>query len=410
MKVFYGNTKPTNYQVGDMWVNATLEGKFNNDIARAVATSEVFNADDWVLASRYSEAIATIQKWTNEYETKFGNLADEVKKQKDQSIIVWYLEYEPTLKNLPAFGWNENDKSEHIGDIVYDIENNHSYRWTGTAWVQIKDADFDKAMKAAKDADDKANSKRRIFYSATTPTKPFDKGDLWIKQVGDKTETWVYNGTNWVKSDDKTLADFKNAINEELTGIKGQLDGKAETWYQNTNPRNEKTGVWESGGTDKSHKGDIWYNTKDGITNYWNGSAWEQMDIPKDVFNTIDGKSSIFVDSYADAKAGLGVICNGYKERDLWILPEDATVNGVECYKGDILTAVSNNKNFDETNWKKKVRYIGPTELTSVSKSSFLRRIKYSIFDKVIKVFINTRNCYIINSINLFIYYINSTS
>lgn len=372
MKVFYGNTKPTNYQVGDMWVNATLEGKFNNDIARAVATSEVFNADDWVLASRYSEAIATIQKWTNEYETKFGNLADEVKKQKDQSIIVWYLEYEPTLKNLPASGWNENDKSEHIGDIVYDIENNHSYRWTGTAWVQIKDADFDKAMKAAKDADDKAgaagdlaDSKRRIFYSATTPTKPFDKGDLWIKQVKDKTETWVYNGTNWVKSADKDLADFSAAINEELTGIKSQLDGKAETWYQNTNPRNEKTGVWESGGTDKSHKGDIWYNTTDGTTQYWNGTKWENMDIPKDVFDTIDGKSSIFVDSYADAKAGLGVINKGYKERDLWILPEDATVNGVKCYKGYILTAVSNNKNFDETNWKKKVRYIGPTELTS---------------------------------------------
>lgn len=372
MKVFYGDTKPTNYQVGDMWVNATLEGKFNNDIARAVATSEVFNADDWVLASRYSEAIATIQKWTNEYETKFGNLADEVKHQKDQSIIVWYLEYEPTLKNLPASGWNENDKSEHIGDIVYDIENNHSYRWTGTAWVQIKDADFDKAMKAAKDADDKAgaagdlaDSKRRIFYSATTPTKPFDKGDLWIKQVKDKTETWVYNGTNWVKSADKDLADFSAAINEELTGIKSQLDGKAETWYQNTNPRNEKTGVWESGGTDKSHKGDIWYNTTDGTTQYWNGTKWENMDIPKDVFDTIDGKSSIFVDSYADAKAGLGVINKGYKERDLWILPEDATVNGVKCYKGDILTAVSNNKNFDETNWKKKVRYIGPTELTS---------------------------------------------
>ena len=371
MKVFYGNTKPTNYQVGDIWVNATLEGKFNNDIARAVATSEVFNADDWVLASRYSEAIATIQKWTNEYETKFGNLADEVKKQKDQSIVVWYYGYEPTVDNVPANSWNTDDlRSEHIGDIFYDIKNNHSYRWTGSAWVQIKDADFDKAMEAAKDADNKAgaagdlaDSKRRIFYSATTPTKPFDKGDLWIKQVGDKTETWVYNGTNWVKSDDKDLADFSTAINEELTGIKGQLDGKAETWYQNTNPRNKETGVWESGGTDKSHEGDIWYNTDDGTTNYWNGSAWEQMDIPKDVFNTIDGKSSIFVDSYADAKAGTGVINKGYKERDLWILPEDATVNGVKYYKGDMLTAISNNTNFDETNWKKKVRYVGPTEL-----------------------------------------------
>ena len=366
MKVFYGETKPTNYQVGDMWVNATLEGKFNNDIARAVAKSESFNADDWVLASRYSEAIATIQKWTNEYERKFGNLADEVRQQKDQSIIVWYLEYEPTIDNAPANKWNTNDlRSEHIGDIVYDIENNHSYRWTGTAWVQIKDADFDKAMKAANDADKKAgaagdlaDSKRRIFYSATTPTKPFDKGDLWIKQVDDKTETWVYNGTDWVKSDDKALADFTETVNKELTGIKGQLDGKAETWYQVDDPSTD----W----TDKaSHEGDIWYNTKDGTTNYWNGSAWEQMDIPKDVFDTIDGKSSIFVDSYADAKAGTGVINKGYKERDLWILPADATVNGVKYYKGDMLTAVSNNKNFDETNWKKKVRYVGPTELNS---------------------------------------------
>lgn len=365
MKVFYGKTKPTNYQVGDMWVNATLEGKFNNDIARAVADNKTsFNANDWVLASRYSEAIATIQKWTNEYETKFSNLVDEVKRQKDQSIVVWYYDYEPTVDNAPANTWNTDElRSEHIGDIFYDIKNNHSYRWTGTTWIQIKDADFDKAMKAAKAADDKAgaagdlaDSKRRIFYSDTTPTEPFDKGDLWIKQVGDKTETWVYNGTDWVKSDDKALADFSNTINEELSGIKGQLDGKAETWYQVNDPSTD----WK----DKaSHKGDIWYNTKDGTTNYWNGSAWEQMNIPKDVFDTIDGKSSIFVDSYADAKAGTGIICNGYKERDLWILPEDATVNGVKYYKGDMLTSVSKNTNFDETNWKKKVRYVGPTEL-----------------------------------------------
>lgn len=367
MKVFYGETKPTNYQVGDMWVNATLEGKFNNDIARAVADNKTsFNANDWVLASRYSEAIATIQKWTNEYETKFSNLVDEVKKQKDQSIVVWYYDYEPTVDNAPANTWNTDElRSEHIGDIFYDIKNNHSYRWTGTTWIQIKDADFNEAMKAAKAADDKAgaagdlaDSKRRIFYSDTTPTEPFDKGDLWIKRVGDKTETWVYNGTDWVKSDDKALNDFKNAINEELAGIKGQLDGKAETWYQVDDPSTD----W----TDKaSHEGDIWYNTSNGTTNYWNGSAWEQMDIPKDVFDTIDGKSSIFVDSYADAKAGTGVISKGYKERDLWILPEDATVNSVKYYKGDMLTAVSKNTNFDETNWKKKVRYVGPTELNN---------------------------------------------
>lgn len=367
MKVFYGETKPTNYQVGDMWVNATLDGKFNNDIARAVADNKTsFNANDWVLASRYSEAIATIQKWTNEYENKFSNLVDEVKKQKDQSIVVWYYDYEPTVDNAPANTWNTDElRSEHIGDIFYDIKNNHSYRWTGTTWIQIKDADFNEAMKAAKAADDKAgaagdlaDSKRRIFYSDTTPTEPFNKGDLWIKRVGDKTETWVYNGTDWVKSDDKALNDFKNAINEELVGIKGQIDGKAETWYQVDDPSTDWTNK-------ASHEGDIWYNTSNGTTNYWNGSAWEQMDIPKDVFDTIDGKSSIFVDSYVDAKAGTGVISKGYKECDLWILPEDATINSVKYYKGDMLTAVSKNTNFDETNWKKKVRYVGPTELNN---------------------------------------------
>ena len=186
---------------------------------------------------------------------------------------------------------------------------------------------------------------------------------MWIKQVKGKTETWVYNGTDWVKSEDKDLADFSAAVNEELTGIKGQLDGKAETWYQNTNPRDKETGKWESGGTDKSHEGDIWYDTTNGTTKFWTGSTWEKMDIPKDVFNTIDGKSSIFVDSYDEAKAGTGAINKGYKERDLWILPANATVNGTAYYKGDMLTATSNNKKFDETNWEKKVRYVGPTEL-----------------------------------------------
>jgi len=378
MKIFYGSTPPTNYHVGDMWVNATLAGKFNNDIARATTASETFNADHWVLASRYSEAIADILTWQNNYETKFSNLVDTVKQQKDESITVWFYKYAPTVSNIPANQWNTDAlRNEHVGDIFYDIKNNHSYRWTGTAWVEIKDADFDKSMKAASDAakaaedaavaagaakddakaaNDLADSKRRIFYSSTTPSKPYDKGDLWLKQVNDKTETWVYDGTNWVKSNDKDLADFSNAVNKELEGIQGQLDGKAETWYQDTDPSTS----W----TDKSnHEGDIWYNTNTGTTNYWNGTSWEQMDIPKDVFDTIDGKSSIFVDSYNDAKAGKGVISKGYKERDLWILPAAAVINGTQYYKGDLLTATADGTAFNEKHWIKKVRYIGPTEL-----------------------------------------------
>lgn len=357
MKIFYGETKPTNYQAGDMWVNATLAGKFDNDIARSTTTSKTFNADHWVLASRYSEAIQTLLNWSNQYTTKFEDLTKIVKEQKDQSITNWFYDYEPTDANAPANLWNTEElRKEHIGDIFYDTKNNHSYLWTGSAWSMIKDADFDEAMKKAKDAEDLADKKRQIFYSDTTPTGA-DRGDLWMKQVGNKTEVWVFDGTNWVKSNDKALADYSEAINKELKGIKGQLDGKAETWYQADDPSTNWTNK-------TSHEGDIWYNTTNGTTQYWNGTGWEKMDIPKDVFDTIDGKSSIFVDSYADAKAGKGVISKGYNERDIWILPADAIVNGVQYYKGDILTATADGTTFDEKHWTKKVRYVGDVELT----------------------------------------------
>lgn len=357
MKIFYGETKPTNYQAGDMWVNATLAGKFDNDIARSTTTSKTFNADHWVLASRYSEAIQTLLNWSNQYTTKFEDLTKIVKEQKDQSITNWFYDYEPTDANAPTNLWNTEElRKEHIGDIFYDTKNNHSYRWTGSAWSMIKDADFDEAMKKAKDAEDLADKKRQIFYSDTTPTGA-DRGDLWMKQVGNKTEVWVFDGTNWVKSNDKALADYSEAINKELEGIKGQLDGKAETWYQADDPSTNWTNK-------TSHEGDIWYNTTNGTTQYWNGTAWEKMDIPKDVFDTIDGKSSIFVDSYADAKAGKGVISKGYNERDIWILPADAIVNGVQYYKGDILTATADRTEFNEKDWTKKVRYVGDVELT----------------------------------------------
>lgn len=358
MKIFYGEAKPTDYQAGDMWVNATLAGKFNNDIARSTTTSKTFDADHWVLASRYSEAIQNLLNWSNQYTTKFEDLTKIVKEQKDQSISNWFYDYEPTDSNAPANLWNTEElRKEHIGDIFYDTKNNHSYRWTGSAWSMIKDADFDKAMEKAKDAEDLADKKRQIFYSDTTPTGG-DRGDLWMKQVGTKTEVWVFDGTNWVKSNDKALADYSEAINKELQGIKGQLDGKAETWYQSDDPSTNWTNK-------TSHEGDIWYNTTDGTTQYWNGTKWEKMDIPKDVFDTIDGKSSIFVDSYDDAKAGKGVISNGYNERDIWILPADAIVNGVQYYKGDILTAIADGTVFNEKHWTKKVRYVGDKELTA---------------------------------------------
>lgn len=304
----------------------------------------------------------------------------DLQNQADGAIETWFYEGVPTLDNLPAVDWTTNEiKKVHIGDLYYDQTTGYAYRFTKYnddvnpyRWNRIKDNDIVAALEAANHAQATADGKMKVFYGENKPTN-YKVGDMWVNATLEGkfnndiaravADNEIFNANDWVlaarySEDIATIQKWTNEYETKVGIIKDQLDSKAETWYQIDDPSTN----W----TDKdSHEGDIWYNTTYGTTNYWNGSAWDKMDIPKDVFDTIDGKSSIFVDSYADAKAGTGVICKGYKERDLWILPEDATVNGTAYYKGDMLTAVSNNKNFDETNWKKKVRYVGQTELTS---------------------------------------------
>ena len=54
------------------------------------------------------------------YETKFSNLVDEVKQQKDQSIVVWYYDYEPAVDNAPANTWNTDAVSYTHLDEGYE--------------------------------------------------------------------------------------------------------------------------------------------------------------------------------------------------------------------------------------------------------------------------------------------------
>lgn len=50
-------------------------------------------------------------------------------------------------------------------------------------WTLVQDTDITKAMKAAEDAQDTADHKRRVFV--TKPQPPYDIGDLW-SQGGDE--------------------------------------------------------------------------------------------------------------------------------------------------------------------------------------------------------------------------------
>lgn len=82
------------------------------------------------------------------------------------------------------------------------------------------------------------------------------------------------------------------------------------------------------------------------------------MEISKEVFDTIDGKASIYVSKP-----------NNYKAKDLWILDVDNAdgKNGIyPRYKqGTILVSTKDNTGYSVSDWTEKVRYTDDTRANS---------------------------------------------
>ena len=363
MKVFSTQPIPP-YQLGDIWVNATYptDGSiYKNEILRcqtAKAKGSSFAIADWTKASKYTDDSAL-----NSFKEEYKNDMASYKEQLDKKVETWFYNYAPTTQNKPASDWTTDTlKSQHAGDLFYNTSNGYTYRWTGTAWVRIKDNDINTAMTAASKAQDTADGKRTVFTSQ--PTVPYDEGDLWASGGDDgKTlmvcvksrATGSFTSSEWVKANDSDLNAFAKTIEESLTGIRDQLDKKAETWYQPSDPSTS----WTTDDAKKEHKGDLWYNTSNNQTFFWNGTKWDKQDVPTEVFDKIDGKSSIYVSKPAS-----------YEERDLWILEAAYTLGGVAYSKGELVVATKSNASFSAADWTKKVKYTDDTVANAAKKAA----------------------------------------
>ena len=363
MKVFSTQPIPP-YQLGDIWVNATYptDGSiYKNEILRcqtAKAKGSSFAIADWTKASKYTDDSAL-----NTFKEEYKNDMASYKEQLDEKVETWFYNYAPTTQNKPASDWTTDTlKSQHAGDLFYNTSNGYTYRWTGTAWTRIKDNDINTAMTAASKAQDTADGKRTVFTSQ--PTVPYDEGDLWASGGDDgKTlmvcikgrTTGSFTSSEWVKANDSDLNAFAKTIEESLNGIRDQLDKKAETWYQPTDP----SASWTTDDAKKEHKGDLWYNTSNNQTFFWNGTKWDKQDVPTEVFDKIDGKSSIYVSKPAS-----------YEERDLWILEAAYTLGGVAYSKGELVVATKTNASFSAADWTKKVKYTDDTVANAAKKAA----------------------------------------
>ena len=333
-RVFY-NTPTVPYDAGDLWVQGS-----GGDIlrcAQAKTSTGSYNRNDWVLASKYTDDSALNTWIEGDFATTIQGLEDGII---DAKIETYYQATDPST------GWSDTQKSEHKGDLWYNSTASVQkyYRWSGTAWQELTAT----PPHAVFDSIDK---KATIYTGTTTPTNP-SSGDLWFKGADEPILTYV--NSSWVEynkyTDDSTLnAWLTNTYAVDKTNLQNQIDGKAETWYQATDPSLD----WSA--ADKpNHEGDLWYNTSDNTTWYYTGSAWSQQSIPTSVFNNINGKANIFVGSTAPENPKTG---------DLWL----------ESASSDILTYVGGswvkyNKYTDDTKAEQAQTDIDNLKLTKIDR------------------------------------------
>ena len=155
-------------------------------------------------------------------ETVTGSLG-ELQDQIDGQIETFYYDYEPTLQNKPASDWTSaTERKKHIGDLFFNKTTGYAYRFMQDGatwgWTLVQDTDITKAMKAAEDAQDTADHKRRVFV--TKPQPPYDIGDLWSQsedEGGDILTCTVSRakGASYVQSDWQKLNKYTDDTKAE---------------------------------------------------------------------------------------------------------------------------------------------------------------------------------------------------
>lgn len=171
---------------------------------------------------------------------------------------------------------------------------------------------------------------------------------------------------------ESTFNTWKNGdYAKSLSDLQSQVDGKAEAWYQPTDPSSS----WTIDDKAK-HVGDLWLCTdnvmsettvkykKDSTYIYQKGTgeySWAEQQVPSEVFDKIDGKAAVYVERPSS-----------YKANDLWILSKDTTLDKTVYSEGEVLVATQDAESFSEKDWKKKFRY---TDDTAANKALNARRV-----------------------------------
>ena len=361
-RVFTATPYPP-YDVGDLWV-----GNDTSDLMRCQRSrqSGAYDSSDWIKAVKYTDD----SELNNFIYTDYAEALVEISKSIDKKAETWFQATDPALQwtdnstseplqdhtgaNITdSTGANiltvwEREKAAHNGDLWHNTTNNVEYIYKDGTWHEMSVPD---------DVFDKIDGKAQIFVGEPIP--PYDVGDTWftgttILVCVVKRTSGKYNASDWAKkdtyTDDTALENFLSGdYKETIADLSAQIDGKAETWRQSTDPSKS----WTTDALKKQHKGDLWYNTTEQKSYFYSGSAWEQMkaEPPSGVYDAIDGKAQIFV---SEPKPP-------YSVGDLWF---DST-------SADIMTCVTARESgdFAAADWQKRNKYTDNSAVDALDKA-----------------------------------------
>ncbi len=355
------------YDVGDTWVNATyadeeLGVNYSNDVLvciQAKDKGEAFSIEHWRKNSKYTDDTVAnlVKKELEDFSDEYQKTIPLLQIQIDGKAETWYQDSDPRVGE----GWGEDAK--HVGDLWYKESTGETFYFDGTKWNEqnIPVAVFDKFDAKASIFVEKPttyNANDLWFYEGGVSGVNYDKGTLLVTN---KTRENNFVASDWSKKDkytddttannvNKKLDEFREEYNETIPTIQEQLDQKAETWYQSTDPSIN----WITNEERSEHVGDLWYDTQNEKTSYWDGSKWNEQKLPTELFDTLDGKSSIFVSKPSK-----------YKKNDMWILEADYTLSDTYLKAGVIVFANQDSDTFNSSHWEKYDRYTDDSALTS---------------------------------------------
>ena len=368
-RVFTATPYPP-YDVGDLWV-----GNDTSDLMRCQRSrqSGAYDSSDWIKAVKYTDD----SKLNNFIYTDYAETLVEISNSIDKKAETWFQATDPALQwtdnstseplqdhtgaNITdSTGANiltvwEREKAAHNGDLWHNTTNNVEYIYKDGTWHEMSVPD---------DVFDRIDGKAQIFVGEPIP--PYDVGDTWftgttILVCVVKRTSGKYNASDWVKkdtyTDDTALENFLSGdYKETIADLSTQIDGKAETWRQSTDP----AANWTTDELKAQHKGDLWNNTENQKTYIYNGSAWQEMTStpPQAVFDAIDGKAKIFVKQPTTP----------YDVGDLWFDSSSADI--MTC------TTARESGNFNAADWEKRNKYTDDSSLNNWIKGDYAKTLK----------------------------------